>query len=128
MVMLKVKDIMTKEVITIPEEMSVQEICATLIKHRLSGLPVIDKKKNLVGFVSERDIITSVNRKDFPGKKARDVMSKQVFSVKEDMSTEEVSKLFTEKPIRYVPVRRGNKVVGIISRKDVISRLLGQYY
>lgn len=126
--MLKVKDIMTKEVITIPQDMRVEEICATLIKHRLSGLPVIDKKRNLVGFVSERDIIASVNRKDFLGEKARDVMNKKVFSVKEDMSTEEVSRLFTEKPMRYVPVKRDNRVVGVISRKDVISRLLGQYY
>lgn len=126
--MLKVKDIMTREVITVPQDMNVQEICDTLIKHRLSGLPVIDKKRTLVGFVSERDIITSVNRKDFLTKKAKDVMSKKVFSVKEDMSTEEVSKMFTDKPIRYLPVRRGNKVVGVISRKDVINRLLGQYY
>lgn len=126
--MLKVKDIMTRDVITISQDMSVQEICGTLIKHRLSGLPVIDKKRNLVGFVSERDIIASINLKDFPNKKAKDVMTKRVFSVKENVSAEEASKIFTEKPFRYVPVIRSSKVVGVISRKDVINRLLGQYY
>jgi CBS domain-containing protein len=126
--MLRVKDIMTKDIITIPQDLSVQEICHILIKHRLSGLPVIDKKKNLVGFVSERDIIASVGLKHFLNKKASDVMTKRVFSVKENVSAEEVSKIFTEKPFRYVPVMRGSKVVGVISRKDVIDRLLGQYY
>ena len=127
-VMLKVKDIMTKTVVTVSQDMNVREICSLLIKHRLSGLPVTDKKGNLVGFVSERDIITSVSLNDFLEKKAKDIMTKKVFSVKENMSTDQASRIFTEKPFRYVPVTRGTKVVGIISRKDVIDRLLGQYY
>lgn len=119
---------MTKNVVTLLQDMSVQDVCSALIKHRLSGLPVIDKGKNLVGFISERDIIASVGLKDFLNKKAKGVMTKKVLSVEEDVSAEEVSKIFTEKPFRYVPVTRGNKVVGVVSRKDIINRLLGQYY
>lgn len=126
--MLKVKDIMTRNIITIPRDMSVQEICATFLKHKLGGLPVIDKKGNLIGFVSERDIIASVRSKNFLDKKAKDVMTKKVFSLREDTSAEEASKIFSEKPFHYVPVTHRSKVVGIISRKDIINSLLGQYY
>lgn len=126
--MLKVKDIMTKNIIAIPRDMSVQEICVTLLKHKLGGLPVTDKKGNLTGFVSGRDIIASVRLKNFLEKQAKDIMTKKVFSLREDTSAEEASKIFSEKPFHYVPITRRKKVVGIISRKDIINSLLGQYY
>lgn len=126
--MLKVKDIMTRDIITIPQDMSVQEICATLLKHKLGGLPVINKKEDLVGFVSERDIIASVRLKNFLNRKAKDVMTKKVFSLREDMSAEGASKIFADKPFHYVPVMRRSKIVGVVSRKDIINSLLGQYY
>ena len=126
--MLKIRDIMTKNIITVSEEMRVEKICDILIKNKLSGVPVLNKKGNLVGFVSERDIIASISMKDFLAKRAKDMMTKRVLSVKENMPAEQVSRIFIEKPFRYLPVTRGRRVVGVISRKDVINRLLGQYY
>lgn len=126
--MLKAKDIMTKKVITVKKDTEIKEICEILIRYKLSGVPVVDKSKNLSGFISERDIVANVSLKDFLKKKAEDLMTKNVISVSYDAPTEEISRIFTERPYRYLPVTKQNKVVGIISRKDVIDRLLGQYY
>ena len=127
--MLKVKDIMNRDFETVSVDTEMPKICKILIKHKISGLPVIDASKNkLVGFVSERDIIASICKPGFTGKRAKDIMIKKVFTVREDMAVEQVSKIFTECPFRYIPVTKKSTVVGIISRKEVINRLLGQYY
>jgi len=126
--MLRAKDIMNEKVVTVSLDTDVQRICGILIKNRISGLPVVKEGKRLIGFVSERDIIASTSRRDFLRKKAKDIMTRKVTSVKEDVPVEQVSKIFTEKPFRYIPVTRKGAVTGIISRKQVINRLLGQYY
>ena len=126
--MLKAKDIMNKSFGTVSENTDVQRVCNILIKNRVSGLPVVNASKRLLGFVSERDIITSVSKFGFPKKKAKDIMRRKVVSVREDALVEQISKIFTERPFRYIPVTRKGTVVGIISRKQVLNRLLGQYY
>ena len=126
--MLKAKDIMSEKFVTVSLDTAVRRICNLLIKNRLSGLPVVKDGKKLMGFVSERDIIASTSERGFLKKKAKDVMTRKVVSVKEDVSAEQVSKIFTQTPFRYVPVTRKGAVIGIISRKQMINRLLGQYY
>ena len=127
--MLKVKDIMKKNFETVSENTNVHKICGILINNRVSGIPVVNKSRRLVGFVSERDIIaTAYSSSDLQKKKAKDIMTKKVISVKEDAPVQKVSKIFTEKPFRYIPVIKKGTVVGIISRKEVINRLMGQYY
>lgn len=119
---------MTKHIVTVRDDTSVQAICKILATNRLSGVPVVDKKSKIAGFVSERDIIAAVNKKGFLNFTAGQLMTRKVLFVREGMSAEEVSRIFTEEPIRYLPVIKNRKVVGVISRKDVIHRLLGQYY
>lgn len=126
--MATVKNIMVKQVVTINEDKSLKDICKLLISKKLSGIPVVNKKDDLTGFISERDIIKAVGEGSFSNKKVSDVMTKRVFTVEECKPAEQVSQIFTDKPFRYIPVTRGNKLVGIVSRKDVISKLLGQYY
>ena len=123
-----VRDIMTKDVATVGAAESIQSACKLLVNKKLSGVPVVDAKKNLVGFISERDIITAVGAGGLAGMKVSDVMTKKVFSVEDHSPMEYVSQIFTDKPFRYVPVTKGDKLVGIVSRRDVISKLLGQYY
>ena len=126
--MATVKDIMVKQVVTISEDRSLKDISKLLMSKKLSGIPVVNKKDDLTGFISERDIIKAVGEGSFSNKKISDVMTKRVFTVQEGKPAEQVSQIFTDKPFRYVPVMRGNKLVGIVSRKDVISKLLGKYY
>lgn len=122
------KHIMDRKVKTIRESATLQEVSRLLIKNKLSGVPVIDKRKHLIGFASERDIIRALASGDFYNMKVKDFMSKKVVSLEDYTTIEVVSKVFTEYPIRYLPVTRKKKLVGIVSRKDVIDKLLGQYY
>ena len=126
--MLKAKNIMNRDFETVSLNTDVQKICEVLIKRRVSGLPVVKDRKKLIGFVSERDIIASTSGRDFLRKKAKDIMTRKVVSVREDAPMEQISKIFTERPFRYIPVTKRGTVIGVISRKQVINRLLGQYY
>ena len=126
--MATVKEVMVKKVITVSQHESLSKVCRLLVSQKLSGVPVIDEEKNLVGFISERDIIAAVGSKNFQNKKVSDVMTRKVLSIDENTPMDHISQAFTDKPFRYIPVTKGGKLVGIVSRKDVINRLLGQYY
>ena len=126
--MLKAKDIMMKRFVVVSDITEVQKVCKALMKNQLSGLPVVNAAKKLIGFISERDIIASACNCEIIKKKAKDIMVKNVISVKEDDSVQLVSKIFTEKPYRYIPVTKGGYLIGLVSRKQVINKLISQYY
>ena len=126
--MVGIKNIMDKKVVTIGQKATLQELSGILIKNRLSGVPVVDEKKSLAGFISERDIIAAISAGTALSTQVRRVMVRNVITVKENASAEEVSRVFTKYPFRHVPVIRKKSIVGIITRKDVIEKLLGQYY
>ena len=121
-------DIMVKKVVTVKESLSVKKACSLLTKSRLSGVPVLSKSNKLVGFVSERDLIKAMEQPRFLSKKVKDVMTKKVVYVKEDTPVEEISKIFALNKFRFLPVVKKGKVVGVLARNDVMSRLLGHYY
>ena len=124
----KIKDIMDRKVVTVKKNAPVQEVSKMLIKSRLSGVPVVDAHKRLAGFISERDIIAAISTGVALDARAEDIMVKNVVSVKESASVEQISQVFTTHPFRYIPVVSKRRIIGIISRKDVIEKLLGQYY
>ena len=127
--MTKVKEIMDRKVVTIQPREGVRDVCRLLIKHRLSGVPVVDHRGRLVGFISERDIIGGAAKsKDFMKKKVGDMMKKKVTFIPEEMNSEEVAKIFTDCPFRYLPVVKNKLVIGLVTRKEVITKLLTQYY
>jgi CBS domain-containing protein len=111
------KDIMTKDIITVGPSMTIKKLAMTLIKNQISGAPVASKNGNIIGVVSEADIV---------GKKGKDVkaiMSKKIISVGEDAPVEEIARLMTTHNIKRVPVMRGEEVVGIVSRADIVSAI-----
>ena len=111
------KDIMTPDVITAAPTMTVKAVAALLIKNQISGAPVAAKNGKIIGIVSEADIISQ------QGKDVRAIMSKRVISVSEETAVEEVAKLMTTHKINRVPVVRGDKAIGIISRADIVSAI-----
>jgi CBS domain-containing protein len=111
------KDLMTRDVITAKPTMTVKNLAATLIKNQISGAPVASKDGKIIGVVSEADILAK------KGKVVRAIMSKKVIRVSEETPVEEVAKLMMTHKINRVPVVRGEKVVGIISRADVVSAI-----
>lgn len=114
---MQAKDIMTRDIITVPPTMSVRNLAITLIKNQISGAPVKAKNGKILGVVSEADIVAK------KGKDVRAIMSKKIVSVAEDTAVEEIARLMTAQNIKRVPVMRGEDVVGIVSRADIVSAI-----
>lgn len=111
------KDIMTRDVITATPRTTVKELARILTKNHISGLPVLDRKGKLLGIVSETDIIAK------KGRLARSIMSPHVTSVTEETPVEEIAKVLTVHKIKRVAVSRGETLVGIVSRGDIVRAL-----
>lgn len=116
-------DIMTRKVITIHSEASAQEAAQLLDQFRISGLPVVDTQGDLIGIITEADIISKVNRYgllDQSGLRVADIMSRNVTTVDEDTPVGDIATLLTERKIKRVPVVRQGRLVGIVSRGDIV--------
>jgi len=126
--MVMVKEIMCKKVVSSGPETDVKKLCQLMIKGKVTGLPIVDKEKQLIGYVSERDIVFAATKPNFYKKRARDIMIKRVYVVDEKTTLSEVSLVFTNKDYRHLPVTSKGKLVGMISRRDIINQMLGHYY
>jgi CBS domain-containing protein len=111
------KDIMTREVITASPALPVKELAMLLVKNQISGVPVADEHGNIIGLVSEADIIAK------KGKHVEAIMSRQVFSVSEEASIEEIAQLMTTHRIKRLPVMKDGKLLGIVSRADIVNTI-----
>jgi CBS domain-containing protein len=111
------KDIMTRDIVTVGTTMTIKKLAMTLIKNQISGAPVAGKNGKIVGVVSEADIVAK------KGKDVKAIMSKKIIGVVEDTSVEEIAQLMTTHKIKRVPVMRGEEVVGIVSRADIVSAI-----
>jgi len=143
---MKAADIMTRRVISVAPEASVLESARLMLQHRVSGLPVIDAAGRLVGVVSEGDFLhrvetgTELKRTRWlefiagparlateyvhsHGRKVADVMTGEPVTVGEDTPVEEVVRLMEKRRIKRLPVMRGTKVVGIVSRANLLHAL-----
>lgn len=115
---MKVRDIMTRNVVSAVEDMPAREVAQLLARYRVSGLPVCDKSGHIAGVVSEYDLIAKPDAKT-----AGEAMSRDVISVMEETSVEEVRFLLINRNIKRVPVLSGQRVVGVVSRGDLIREI-----
>jgi CBS domain-containing protein len=111
------RDIMTRTVYTIRPEASAQEAARLLDQQRISGAPVVDGDGRLIGMVTEADIISKVNRE---GLRVADIMSHELIIVSEETPLEEIAALLSERKIKRVPVVENGRLVGIVSRADIV--------
>jgi len=125
--MSEISDIMSTNVVTASPDTTILEATNILVKHNISGLPVVDKKKKLLGIVSEKDLLRltyglktrSYTSNDSP-KTVQEVMTKEIVTFDEDDSLSDIIKCLMENNFRRVPILSGDKLVGIISRKDLL--------
>lgn len=123
---LAAKDYMTASLITFTPDMDVMNAINTLVTHRVSGAPVVDQHGNLVGLLSEKDCMKVAMQAGYyeeVGGVVADYMTQQVITVESETSVLEVAKLFLEKGPRRYPVVEDNRLVGQISRRDVLRAL-----
>jgi len=122
---MKASDIMQREVLATTPRASVRDIAAQLVLNGISGMPVAELAGTVLGVITEADILESL----MEGKKlekltAADIMSEEPITVDIETSVEEVIKILNEEGIVRVPVTEKGKLVGIISRIDVIRAVL----
>lgn len=111
---MKAKYIMNQKVVTARPEMSVEEAKGLLVEHHISGMPVLGRGDQVVGMISSTDILES------KGETVGEVMTSPAVCVTEDDPIEEVATLLAAKNINRVPVLSEGKLVGIISRADIV--------
>ncbi len=117
-------DIMTRRVATIRPEASAQEAAQLLDEKRISGAPVVDADSKIIGIITEADIISKVNR---DGLRVADIMSHNVITIGEETPVSEIAALLTERKIKRVPVVCEGKLVGIVSRADIVHAVAQGY-
>ncbi|HUP46098.1 MAG TPA: CBS domain-containing protein [Thermoanaerobaculia bacterium] len=119
-----VRDVMTPNPKCVSERDSILQAARIMRDEDTGVVPVVDGKK-VIGVITDRDIVVRViaDGKDLNSVKINEVMTKQVRTVKEDQSVDDVLKLMGGSEIRRVPVvNQGNEIVGIISIGDLSTR------
>ena len=150
---MQAKDVMTRDVITVHPTTTVEAIAHLLTKHRISGVPVVDEVKRVVGIVTERDLFLKEKGIPFSAVKlpalfkqwvdpsqlaeiyrnarhytAADVMTEPVICVDAESDIGYIAWLMSQRNLKRVPVVSGDVLVGIISRADMIKMLAREDY
>jgi len=148
--MLTATDIMTKDVITAMSGTTVEELARLLIDHKISGVPVLNDDKKIIGIVTENDLIKKNKRFHIPtiirlfdayflldsGKVEEEIKkmvattvgeicTTKVVSIQEDTTLEEIATIMAEQHVHLLPVLRDNEVVGIVGKADVVRSMTG---
>ena len=150
--MLKVKDIMTREVISVSPETEITDAAKILLDKRINGMPVIDPFGRLIGIICQSDLVaqqkgipipsvftllesviplTSMKRIDKEMEKiaaltVKEAMTLEPVTVSPETDIEDVAKLMVDKKYHTLPVVVGGKVVGIVGKEDVLKTLLSR--
>jgi CBS domain-containing protein len=143
---MKAADVMTPTVVTVHRDASVMEVVRLMLQHKFSGIPVVDDKGALIGMVTEGDLLRRVEistRRVRPrwielfighgrlaaefthacGRKVHEVMNSNVYTVPEDAPLDQIVQLMERHQIKRLPVVRAGKLVGIVSRANLLHAL-----
>ncbi|OPX86724.1 MAG: Hypoxic response protein 1 [Pelotomaculum sp. PtaB.Bin104] len=143
------KEIMNSKVITVQESATIEEIAEILVHNNISGAPVVNQDGDLVGIVTEEDLLHQETNPRTPGflnilgafiyingieqyredfkklaaTKAQEIMTTEVITVNADTDIRQVAALMVEHDINRLPVVEDKKIIGIISRADIVKTL-----
>ncbi|RQD76277.1 MAG: CBS domain-containing protein [Candidatus Syntrophonatronum acetioxidans] len=147
---MRARDVMVKNVMTVKEHDTLQEVAKILVDEKISGVPVIDDNNKVVGIITEGDLIYQGKSFHVPavieilggvfyfedprkiekdlrkmvGTKAKDVMTTSIITVEENTLVEEIATIMVEKGINRVPVTDdAGRLVGIVTRQDLIKTI-----
>ncbi len=147
--MITAKEVMTEEVITVTKDTSIKDLSDLFIKHKVNGFPVVDEDGQLIGIVTEKNLIEQNKNLHIPtvialfdaviylesGKKfeeevkrfnatqVKDIYTSNVVTVSSDANIHEIASLMAEKSVHSIPVVDGKKIQGIIGKLDIIKGL-----
>ncbi len=119
-----VRDLMTTDVVAVAPTTSVRDAARMMFRYRVSGLPVVDPDDHVLGIITEGDFLAVVVERGEKGgtpELVRDVMSHSVLSVSPDLEIIDVARFMHTNAVKRVLVVEDTKMVGIISRFDVVA-------
>jgi CBS domain-containing protein len=145
---MKAKDVMTVDVLTVTEDTSVLEAIRLMLQRRISGLPVVNASDAVVGMVTEGDLLRRVElgterrrarwiefltgpgrqADEYTrahGRKVGDVMTREVHTVPEDATLTDALDIMERYRVRRVPVMRDRKMIGIVTRSNLLRAIAG---
>jgi len=117
---------MTRSVVTLRPEMNVLAAAEVLVERRISGAPVVDDAGSLLGILSEHDCLAVIASEAYDGKHVHltqdvsDVMTRECKTAAPDTDLQRLAGLFVDEHIRRVPILENGKLVGIVSRRDIL--------
>lgn len=128
---IKAKDVMTRSVITVKEQDNLSDVADLLIKVKISGIPVIDKDKKMVGIITTTDLLNlmrDIKKGRLPtaggeghiNPKVKDVMKKRVHTATESQNLLDIVDIMCEKKVHTIPIVKDNIIVGVIGRRDMM--------
>ena len=122
--MFEAKSIMTTNVVSVKRDTGIYEAIRAMVKNNITGLPVVNDDGSIAGILSEKDVLKLLyNIEDKPGS-VEDFMTEEVVCFDHDESLIDISECFIANNFRRVPILADGKLVGIISRKDIIEYIL----
>jgi CBS domain-containing protein len=150
--MLTAKDIMTRDVLVVKPDTSIEELSAILVKNEISGVPVVDDSGALYGVVTENDLISRNKRLHIPtvvsfldaaiylesskkfeqevkrltATRVGDICTRKVVTITEDTTVIDIATIMSEKKAHLLPVLKAGKVVGIVGKRDMVKAVARQ--
>ena len=136
---MKTGDVMTTGAATIRPDASLSDAARLMVEHRISGLPVIDRQDRLIGIITEDDFLSAERKPRLVGllaegaakvaselnaRRVEEIMTRDPVAVGADVPIEEAVELMTRHKVRRLPVVTEGKVVGILSRSNLMLAFL----
>jgi len=123
--MIKAKNIMTKEVITVKKDTPIYEAVELMVKNNITGIPVVEDDMTLAGILTEKDVLRLFYAHEHEKDKAVDYfMSRPAVSFEEDANLRDICDCLIQNNFRRVPVTSRGKVIGLVSRADIIEYII----
>jgi len=120
----EIKNVMITDLITVKRQTPVYEAIRTMAERNITGLPVVNDDMTLAGIISEKDVMKLLyDIENKPGK-VGDFMTENPFSFDQEDSLIDIAECFIKNNFRRVPITSEGKLVGIVSRKDIIKYIL----
>lgn len=146
---MKVSEVMTKNVVSVKKDCTIEEIATLLLNKNISGVPVVDDGGKIIGIVTNKDLLYKSMQPDVPAAldilgaliyiggvdrynselkkmtatKAEDIMTKDVITAELDDSVQKIATIMIHNNINRVPIVKGGELVGIVSRSDIIRSM-----
>jgi CBS domain-containing protein len=119
---IKAKQLMTTNVITVTKETPITTVARLLLEHNITGVPVVEEDMTLVGMVTEKDVLKLLYAgQEAKAKTVEEFMTRPAIHFDEEESLRDIADCLINYDFRRVPITSGAKVVGVISRHDILN-------